>query len=187
MTTHTLSPALQMVQDFRDMTTGDGTYANVAAIAASVNADPATVGVLACVSTHRETPAILAPNQAIALEWLAAADPDGTAHTVHRFTHWAIGWIDYVIVNTQRAAVVDVCADIMHRLDAYPLLDEERCYAHEWEANHPADGECYADDDCPCRDVAPAQPRDSVADVLTRHGVKHYHTPTGLRVDNGAA
>jgi hypothetical protein len=144
---------MQLVEDFRAMTTGDGTYANVNAIAESIGADPATVGVLACVSTHRETPPILVPNQTIALEWLSAADPDGTAHTVVRFSHWAVGWIDYVIVNTQRAAVVEVCADIMQRLDDYPLLDEARCCAYEWEANHPATGECYSEDgdSCPCR------------------------------------
>jgi hypothetical protein len=84
MTAATLSPAMRMVEDFRAMTTGDGNYADVPAIAASVNADPATVGVLACVSTHRETPPILVPNQAIALEMLAAVDPDATAYTVHR-------------------------------------------------------------------------------------------------------
>ena len=158
MTSATLSPALQMVDDFRAMTTGDGTYANVPALAASVNADPATVGVLACVSTHRETPPILVPNQAIASEMLAAADPDGAAYAAHRFTHWAVGWIDYVIVNTQRAAVVEVCADIMHRLDSYPLLDEARCCAYEWEANHPAPGECYSEDGeaCPCHEEAAA-------------------------------
>jgi hypothetical protein len=156
MTAATLSPAMRMVEDFRAMTTGDGNYADVPAIAASVNADPATVGVLACVSTHRETPPILVPNQAIALEMLAAVDPDATAYTVHRFTHWAVGWIDYVIVNTQRAAVVEVCADIMQRLDAYPLLNEEASCMAEWEANHPAPGECYSEagNDCPCREVA---------------------------------
>jgi hypothetical protein len=148
---------MQLVQDFRDITTGDGTYANVHSIAASVNADPSTVGILACVSTHLHTPPILVPNQAIALEWLSAVDPDGTAHTVHRFTHWACGWIDFVIINTQRAAVVDVCADIMHRLDSYPLLDEARCCSYEWEANHPAPGECYSEegDACPCHDEGP--------------------------------
>ena len=157
MTTRTLSPGMQLVEDFHTMiATASGTWANLSAIAASVNADPATVGVLACVSTHRETPPILVPNQTVALEMLAAADPDATAYAVHRFSHWAVGWIDYVVVNTQRAAVVEVCADIMQRLDTYPLLDESRSVGHEWEANHPAPGECYSEDGdgCPCREVA---------------------------------
>lgn len=158
MSAQTLSPAMRLVQDFRDMTGGDGTWADVPALAASVGATPETVGLLACVSTHRETPPIFVPNQEIAVCMLAEADPDGTAHALHRFSHWAVGWIDYVIVNTQRAAVVDVCADIMERLDAYPLLNEEASMLAEWDANHPAPGECYSDagNDCPCREDAAA-------------------------------
>lgn len=152
MTATRLSPAMQLVQDFRSATSGDGTWANTDALAASVDADPACTGLLACVSTHRETDALLVPNQAVALEMLQAIDPDGTAHCVHRFSHWAVGWIDYVIVNTQRAEVVEVCAEIMRKLDSYPLLDEMRSYAAEYEANHPDDGLCYSEChlDCGC-------------------------------------
>lgn len=156
--TGTLSPGTQMVKDFRDMTTGDGTYANIAALAESVSADPACVGVLACVTVNRETPPVLVPNQTIALELLEAADVDadyaGYGYCVQRFTHWAVGWVDYVIINTQRTEVVEACADIMRRLDAYPLLDEMRCVEHEWEANHPNDGECYSEEGehCPCHE-----------------------------------
>lgn len=154
--TRTLSPDMQLVQDFRDTTTGDGTWADIAALAASVGATPETVGLLGCVSTHRDMPAAYATNQAVALEWLAEADQEGTAHAVHRFTHWAVGWIDYVVVNTQRQAVTEVCADIMQRIEAYPLLDENQSCIAEWEANHPATGECYADEDCPCREETAA-------------------------------
>lgn len=156
--TRTLSPYLQLVQDFRDTTAGPGTWADIAALCDSVNATPETVGLLACVSTHRDMSPLFTTNQAVALECLAEADPEGTAHAVHRFTHWACGWIDYVVVSTQRQAVTEVCADIMQRIEAYPLLDEERSCAAEWDANHPAPGECYSDaeSDCPCREDAAA-------------------------------
>ena len=77
------------------------------------------------------------------------------------FNHWAVGWIDEMIVPISRAAV-EVLAELRGRLESYPVLDDEDYSQREWDDNHPSDSECYAGEDCYCA-VAESREDDGAA------------------------
>lgn len=73
----------------------------------------------------------------------------GLAH----FRHWAVGWVDEVLIDREWANGINLRTVIARRLDTYPVLDEDDWYQREWAANHPTPDECYSDDpDCPCKE-----------------------------------
>jgi len=74
----------------------------------------------------------------------------GVAH----FRHWAVGWVDELVYRPGVDPDTDALVlEIREALDRYPLLDEGHASELEWDANHPEDGVCYAEDydDCPCQ------------------------------------
>lgn len=50
---------------------------------------------------------------------------------VHRFGHWACGWVEIILVHSSRASEVE---EIERDLDRYPLLDESDYCEREYEA-----------------------------------------------------
>ena len=51
---------------------------------------------------------------------------------VHRFNHWAVGWIEIIIVRPGSAADIEA-SKIEARLEDYPYLDEEDVSSREYE------------------------------------------------------
>src|SRR5262245_18208188 len=68
-------------------------------------------------------------NFAAALELLGG---EGDDCEVHRFGHWGPGWFEIIIVRPNSAAH-HAALNIEHRLEDYPLLDEEDFSRREWE------------------------------------------------------
>jgi hypothetical protein len=93
---------------------------------------------------HRDSDALARSNHRVALRLLSEVDPDEKDHEVCRFGHWAVGWIDEIIVKpgTKCATSAETCE---RRLANYPILDEsdhteeEQTEADETWAN------CYND------------------------------------------
>lgn len=131
-----------------------GMVMNADGIAALVGAPIDSVGLLDFATTYRDADPLTESNFACIIDALAEADPEGEAYAIDRWRHPFVGWVEYVFVDTRHAAVSAATDDLAARLSAYPCLDEEDYSAREWEANHPGDGECYAEDEdgCPCRD-----------------------------------
>lgn len=60
---------------------------------------------------------------------------ESEAVEVHRFNHWACGWLEIIIVDPEspQAGIVDRMA---RSLEDYPLLDEDDYSQRQWEAAH---------------------------------------------------
>jgi hypothetical protein len=82
-------------------------------------------------------------NFEVAQERLSAVDPVGEDFAVLRFGHWAVGWVEEIVVRPGTPA--HFAAREMERdLASYPILDEDRLSAFELEAHD--DSAC--DSDC---------------------------------------
>lgn len=53
------------------------------------------------------------------LEWA------GNLVQIERFSHWAVGWVDYLLVQPDATALVREAEKMREALENYPVLDEE--------------------------------------------------------------
>lgn len=60
---------------------------------------------------------------------------------VERFSHWAVGWLEYLMVNPSDVQAVEESNKIIEEMEQYPVLDDEHFSAVEqddidesWEA-----------------------------------------------------
>lgn len=74
---------------------------------------------LIVLAVHRDSGTIDRSNFQVAQKMLEA---EGA--TVERFNHWAVGWVDYLIVNPACPDLVAIAERIRERIDNYPILDE---------------------------------------------------------------
>lgn len=51
---------------------------------------------------------------------------------IHRFGHWACGWFEILLVKPNSAAC-GIAEALEHRLEQYPLLNEDLCSQLEYE------------------------------------------------------
>jgi hypothetical protein len=86
--------------------------------------------------------------------WRDDDDDEGQCPiAVAHFGHFAVGWIDELVVRRERVDLRTLINDLRTYVDEqYPVLDEQDYSEREWKENHPeADGYCYSDDDdCEC-------------------------------------
>lgn len=54
--------------------------------------------------------------------------------TIERSTHWAVGWIDYLIVNPEAKEIVAHAEKLRASLEDYPVLDDNDFSNREYEA-----------------------------------------------------
>jgi hypothetical protein len=107
-------------------------------------------GVAIAYSQHRDSDALVRSNYRT-----IAADLGrfGSAVSVARLGHWAVGWLEHLTYDAGRTDVAAAVDGWRERLADYPVADEEDWSALEWEDNHPiGEDRCYAapDDECPC-------------------------------------
>ena len=69
--------------------------------------------------------------------WHTAIAILGDDAEIHRFGHWACGWIEIMIVPPSQS---DQVQEIIDRLAQYPLLDESDHSEREWNAINEAWG-----------------------------------------------
>ena len=72
---------------------------------------------------------------------------------VAHFGHFACGWIDELVVRSDRVDIREALNNMRTYVDGqYAVLDEADYSEREWADNHPdADDYCYSDDeDCGC-------------------------------------
>lgn len=101
-----------------------GDYRNMGSFATSIPHDR-DEWLVAPVGRSRDSSAIEESNFAVAL-----AELGGESETVEvcRFSHWAVGWVEEILVHPQHAASID---SLRKRLDDYPILDEQDCSERE--------------------------------------------------------
>lgn len=55
---------------------------------------------------------------------------------IERFSHWAVGWIDYLVIDPACKAAVECAEELRQRLEDYPVLDEKHyCLMENLEAD----------------------------------------------------
>ena len=78
---------------------------------------------------HRDSDALTRSNFECGLVWLG-----GESETVRviRERHWAVGWVEWIAIHESAAAKLKTAENILRRLEAYPVLDEEHFSELEW-------------------------------------------------------
>lgn len=81
---------------------------------------------------HRDSDTLQRSNWETGVDMLKAAEPeDADDYRILRFDHWAVGWVEIVIVRPESKCAT-VAAEAEESLADYPLLDEEHHSSLEW-------------------------------------------------------
>lgn len=65
---------------------------------------------------------------------LKALGGESTYVVIERFHHWAVGWIDYILVKPTSKATVKRARELLEKLEQYPVVDESDYSELESEA-----------------------------------------------------
>lgn len=97
-------------------------------------------------SKHRDSDAIQRSNydyiHTQLLERIIEAGHTEKQHDIIRvedFSHWAVGWVHYLLVNPEYPGLVNLVKIYHERLESYPILDDDLCSAYELEDNPEGD------------------------------------------------
>ena len=78
-----------------------------------------------------------------ALPEFAAWEGEFQPVTVERFNHWAVGWVDYLIVDPAFVAGVKMAESIREGLEDYPVLSDEHLSELESAEANQVWRDCY--------------------------------------------
>lgn len=79
---------------------------------------------------HRDSDTITRSNWAV---FLAALGGESDTVAIERSTHWAVGWIDYLIIDPSDTERVGLAERLREKLEDYPVLDEMEWSNLEWD------------------------------------------------------
>lgn len=77
---------------------------------------------LCVLGQSRDSDTIERSNFQVACDMFDEIDPDG--YTIERESHWAVGWVETLLVDPSKPDMVQQAEDIQAALEDYPLLDE---------------------------------------------------------------
>lgn len=84
-------------------------------------------------SQHRDSDIIAQSNFESAVRMLTEVDPDSENFTICRFGHWAVGWMESIMVPINAPyEIIGLCEDIVNSINQYPILDRD----HHSEMKH---------------------------------------------------
>lgn len=94
------------------------------------------VGDVLVLSMHRDSDVLARSNWAVGGDLLRdAADASGAPDSVYdwRAGHWAVGWVDYLMVKRDAPeSVLEAAAEILESLADYPALSDDHWSDLEW-------------------------------------------------------
>jgi hypothetical protein len=79
---------------------------------------------------HRDSDILTRANWASFVEALGG-ESDTVA--IERSNHWAVGWVEYLIVDPSDTERVKLAEDLREKLEDYPILDETAWSNLEWD------------------------------------------------------
>ena len=79
---------------------------------------------------NRDSDALQESNFEVALEELGG---ESETVQVHRFNHWACGWIELILIDSKDKTAVDKAESMLKNLEGYPVLDDDDYYRRESE------------------------------------------------------
>lgn len=63
---------------------------------------------------------------------------------ITRATHWAVGWVEHIMIHESDQTAIDKAEDILVRLEDYPILDDEDFSAREVDEANSVWLNCYS-------------------------------------------
>lgn len=94
------------------------------------------VGDVLVLSVHRDSDALARSNWTVGGTLLReAAEAAGAPESVYdwRASHWAVGWVEYLMVKRDAPeSVLEAAADILDSLADYPVLSDDHFSDLEW-------------------------------------------------------
>lgn len=72
-------------------------------------------------------------------EWQGEFSPVAT----ERASHWAVGWVDYLVIDPACTAAIASAEEMREQIDNYPVLDEEDFSREEQEEAESMWRDCY--------------------------------------------
>lgn len=109
----------------------DHPQAKFRSVATIVGADHAERDwVIAPGAQHRDSDALERSNARVARAAYAAIDPDGVDHEVLSFGHFAVGWVEEIVVRPGSACATEA-ERLADRLADYPVLSDDDYSAEE--------------------------------------------------------
>lgn len=137
------------------------------------------------VGQSRDSDLVETSNWHVATAGLHALDPEGIDHEIHRFGHWAVGWIEEIATRPGSACAA-LADELREALAEYPFLDEDHHSALEYEAVY------EAWDTWQCRDVKREvgkviNGRQSCSDACLASEAEHCTCGFAELIDNDAS
>lgn len=88
---------------------------------------------LIVISRHRDSDCLSRANYDATKEILGAIEGADEFLSEERSNHWAVGWVDYLIIDPSWDAGVRKAGEIRSELEDYPVVDEEKWSEYEME------------------------------------------------------
>jgi len=63
-----------------------------------------------------------------------ALGPEDETFAIERFSHFAVGWLEYALINPMDELRIKAMEELNKRMADYPVLDESDLSRREWEA-----------------------------------------------------
>lgn len=106
---------------------------------------------LIVLARHRDSDVLANSNFECAKKKLKSISKSYNADTGEEFenvivessTHWAVGWVEYLIINPNHKGLVESAEDIRERLEDYPILDENDFSEREMNEANDIWRDCY--------------------------------------------
>lgn len=87
---------------------------------------------LVAMGRHRDSDLLTNSNWDVFIAMLDKLDIED-AYTIESESHWAVGWVEHILINPQCQPAIDLADDVQRKLDDYPILDEDHHSEREWE------------------------------------------------------
>ena len=88
---------------------------------------------LVVLTQHRDSGSIEASNFRVAAKLLHATDGTSVTATTESANHWAVGWVEYLLVRPDYQPDIDLALKIVNKIDIYSVLDDDDQYNLAYE------------------------------------------------------
>lgn len=88
---------------------------------------------LVVATTHRDADCLTRSNYRCLIQLMGGKGTEGAKGSqsindnvrIEEASHWAVGWVQYLIINPEAKELVALAEQALERLEDYPVLDEE--------------------------------------------------------------
>lgn len=99
--------------------------------------------IVAIGSVHRDSDTVAQSNHTVLCELLEKIDPNQDHWGLLQCNHWAVGWIDHIIVDTEHTELMQEIRECDNALADYPILSDDHHSQLEFDLH--CDDSCGSD------------------------------------------